>query len=89
MDGLVRNQWTNEIGISGRMESEWVDGLRRNTHGGRWTIQGTLRQGTITLIHGNGKRTNYGYRVHCRGSECYGSEYFFNGKLYSVKYIYR
>jgi hypothetical protein len=57
--------------------------------GGRWTIQGTLRQGTITLIHGNGKRTNYGYRVHCRGSECYGSEYFFNGKLYSVKYIYR
>ncbi|MGD8893174.1 MAG: hypothetical protein PVF94_09105 [Desulfobacterales bacterium] len=57
--------------------------------GGRWTIQGTLRQGTITLIHRNGKRTNYRYQVHCRGSECYGSEYFFNGKLYSVKYIYR
>ena len=57
--------------------------------GGRWTIQGTLRQGTITLIHRNGKRTDYRYQVHCRGSECYGSEYFFNGKLYSVKYIYR
>jgi hypothetical protein len=57
--------------------------------GGRWTIRGTLRQGTITLIHGNGKRTNYRYQVHCRGSECYGSEYFFNGKLYSVKYVYR
>jgi hypothetical protein len=57
--------------------------------GGRWTIQGTLRQGTITLIHGNGKRTNYRYQLHCRGSECYGGEYFFNGKLYSVKYIYR
>lgn len=57
--------------------------------GGRWTIRGTLRQGTITLIHRNGKRTNYRYQVHCRGSECYGSEYFFNGKLYSVKYIYR
>jgi hypothetical protein len=57
--------------------------------GGRWTIQGSLRQGTITLIHGNGKRTDYRYQVHCRGSECYGSEYFFNGKLYSVKYIYR
>ncbi|MFN2127662.1 MAG: carboxypeptidase-like regulatory domain-containing protein [Anaerolineales bacterium] len=57
--------------------------------GGRWTIQGTLRQGTITLIHRNGKRTNYRYQVHCRGSECYGGEYFFNGKLYSVKYIYR
>ena len=57
--------------------------------GGRWTIQGTLRQGTITLIHRNGKRTNYRYQVHCRGSKCYGGEYFFNGKLYSVKYIYR
>ena len=57
--------------------------------GGRWTIQGTLRQGTITLIHRNGKRTDYRYQVHCRGSECYGGEYFFNGKLYSVKYIYR
>ena len=57
--------------------------------GGRWTIQGTLRQGTITLIHRNGKSTNYRYQVHCRGSECYGSEYFLNGKLYSVKYIYR
>jgi hypothetical protein len=56
---------------------------------GRWTIQGTLRQGTITLIHGNGKRTDYQYQVHCRGGECYGSEYFFNGKLYTVKYIYR
>jgi hypothetical protein len=57
--------------------------------GGRWTIQGTLRQGTITLIYRNGKSTDYRYQVHCRGSECYGSEYFFNGKLYSVKYIYR
>ena len=57
--------------------------------GGRWTIQGSLRQGIITLVHRNGKRTDYRYQVHCRGSECYGSEYFFNGKLYSVKYIYR
>jgi len=56
---------------------------------GRWTIQGTLRQGTITLIHGNGKRTDYRYQVHCSGSECFGSEYFFNGKLYTVNYIYR
>ena len=56
---------------------------------GHWTIQGTLRQGTIRLIYRNGNNTNYRYQVHCRGSECYGSEYFFNGKLYTVKYIYR
>lgn len=57
--------------------------------GGRWTIQGTLRQGIIKLIYGNGNSVTYRYQVHCRGSECYGSEYFFNGKLYTVKYIYR
>jgi hypothetical protein len=57
--------------------------------GGRWTIQGNLRQGTITLISPNGERTDYKYQVHCKGGECYGGEYFFNGKLYSVKYIYR
>lgn len=57
--------------------------------GGHWTIRGTLRQGQITLIDQNGNRTVYNYKVHCRGNECYGSEYFFNGKLYSVKYIYR
>ena len=56
---------------------------------GRWTIQGNLRQGTIRLIYRNGNSTNYRYQVHCRGSECYGSEYFFNGKLYTVQYIYR
>jgi len=56
---------------------------------GNWAIKGTLRQGIITLFHGSGKRTDYKYQVHCRGNECYGSEYFFNGKLYSVNYIYR
>ena len=56
---------------------------------GRWTIQGNLRQGTIRLIYRNGHSTNYRYQVHCRGSECYGSEYFFNGKLSTVQYIYR
>ena len=56
---------------------------------GRWTISGTLRQGTIILISPNDSQRTLNYRVHCRGNECYGSEYFFNGSLYSVKYIYR
>lgn len=56
---------------------------------GQWTIRGTLRQGTITLGYRNGKRTDYRYQVYCRGNECYGSDYYFNGNLYSVKYIYR
>lgn len=56
---------------------------------GRWTIHGTLGQGTLTLSYRNGKRTDYRYQVYCRGGDCYGSDYYFNGKLYTVKYIYR
>lgn len=56
---------------------------------GRWTIQGTLKRGTLTLIDSNGNRTAYQYRVHYKNGEYYWGEYFFNGKLYSVKYIYR
>jgi hypothetical protein len=56
---------------------------------GRWTIQGTLKRGTLTLTAANGARTVYQYRVHYKNGEYYWGEYFFNGKLYSVKYIYR
>jgi len=56
---------------------------------GRWTIQGTLKRGSVTLIASNGNRTVYQYRVHYKNGEYYWGEYFFNGKLYSVKYIYR
>ena len=84
-----------EAGYSGRFTDQ--GGFQTGSWGaagneqdsGHWTIKGSLRQGTISLFHRNGKRTDYNYQVHCRGSECYGSEYFFNGKLYSVKYIYR
>ena len=31
MDGMDRNQWTEWIGISGRNQTEWVDGMARNT----------------------------------------------------------
>ena len=56
---------------------------------GRWTIQGTLKRGTLTLIASNGNRIVYQYRVHYKNGEYYWGEYFFNGKLYSVEYIYR
>ena len=92
-DGSFEDSY--EAGYSGQFVDQggfqtgnW--GAAGNEHaGGRWTIQGTLRQGTISLIDRNGRRTNYRYQVHCRGSECYGSEYFFNGRLYTVKYISR
>ena len=56
--------------------------------GGHWTIQGTLEQGTITLHGNNGSRTVLNYQVYVRNGEYYG-DYYFNGKLYTVDYIYR
>lgn len=84
-----------ESGYSGQFTDQggyqtgsW-DATGNEQSSGYWTIQGTLRQGTISLTYQNGNRSNFQYQVHCRGSECYGGEYFFNGKLYSVNYIYR
>jgi hypothetical protein len=57
--------------------------------GGYWTIQGTLERGTITLTGHDGSRTVLNYRVHVKNGEYYGGEYFFNGRLHSVNYIYR
>lgn len=56
---------------------------------GQWRVTGSLQKGTLSLIDQNGKRTDYHYQVHIERGEYYGGEYFFNGKLYSVKYIYR
>jgi hypothetical protein len=38
MDGFHRNRWTNWIGLSGRVQPEWVDDLDRNG----WTISGGI-----------------------------------------------
>jgi hypothetical protein len=56
---------------------------------GRWKVVGGLRQGKLYLVDQNGRENVYNYQVHIRGGEVFWGEYFFNGKLYSVKYIYR
>ena len=56
---------------------------------GLWRVVGSLRQGSLYLVDQNGRETAYQYQVHIRGGEVYWGEYFFNGKLYSAKYIYR
>jgi hypothetical protein len=56
---------------------------------GMWRIEGSLRQGRIYLIDQAGKQTALEYQVHVERGETYWGEYFFNGKLYSAKYIYR
>ena len=61
----------------------------QNQSGGHWSIKGTLSRGVITLVSGNGQRRVINYQVHVKNGEYYGGEYFFNGALHSVKYIYR
>jgi len=56
---------------------------------GRWKAVGGLRQGKLYLVDQNGRQGVIPYQVHIKGGEVYWGEYFFNGKLYSVKYIYR
>lgn len=56
---------------------------------GRWTVKGTLKRGQLTLIDTKGNRTVYSYQVHVKDGEIYWGEYFFNGGLYGVTYIYR
>lgn len=57
--------------------------------GGRWWVEGGLRQGKLILVDRSGTKHVYNYRVHIQRGEVYWGEYYFNGRLYSVKYIYR
>ncbi|MCK5001931.1 MAG: hypothetical protein KAJ92_05430 [Gammaproteobacteria bacterium] len=57
--------------------------------GGYWSIKGTLSRGVITLVRSNGQHKVINYQVHVKNGEYYGGEYFFNGALHSVNYIYR
>jgi hypothetical protein len=43
----------------------------------------------LHLIDQTGRERVYQYRVHIQGGEIYWGEYFFDGRLYSVNYIYR
>jgi hypothetical protein len=56
---------------------------------GHWKAAGGLRQGTLYFVDQSGRESAISYQVHIKAGEVFWGEYFFNGKLYSVKYIYR
>jgi hypothetical protein len=56
---------------------------------GRWKVVGSLRKGKLYLINQRGREIVYNYQVHIQRGEVFWGEYFFNNRLYSVKYIYR
>ena len=75
---LIRVVFRLELGVSGAEQAQ-----------GRWRIEGSLRQGRIYLTGQNGNQRILNYQVHVKGGEACWGEYFFNNRLYSVKYIYR
>lgn len=56
---------------------------------GQWMIEGSLTDGTLTLIEPNGDRFAVQYQVHVEDGETYWGEYLFDGELYQVTYVYR
>jgi len=56
---------------------------------GRWRITGTLKRGRIFITKQDGSETELSYQVHIKNGEIYWGEYFFNGDLYSVEYVFR
>jgi hypothetical protein len=92
-DGTYEGRF--EAGYSGQFQDQggyqtgnWGTAGQEQDHG-HWMIEGSLRQGSLTLIDPSGNRAVYRYEVHVKGGEAYWGEYFFNGELYSVKYVYR
>lgn len=84
-----------EAGYSGQFEDQ--GGYQTGSWGatgteddrGHWMIEGSLREGTLTLIAANGDRASYHYQVHVEDGEVYWGEYLFDGDLYQVTYLYR
>ena len=84
-DGTYESSY--ESSYSGE-EGDWLAAGNEQDRG-QWMIEGSLREGVLTLIAPNGDRAAYRYQVHVRDGETYWSEYFFDGDLYTVNYIYR
>jgi hypothetical protein len=72
----------------GFQTGHWV-GAGSERGKGRWQISGTLKRGKIFVTKQDGSTIELNYQVHIKGGEIYWGEYFFNGNLYSVDYIFR
>ena len=79
--GVFNDQGGNQTGNWGATGAQQARG--------RWKVVGNLRQGKLYLEDQSGRLHVFPYQVHIKGGEVYWSEYFFNGRFYSVKYIYR
>lgn len=82
-DGSFSNQYEasysgNLSDGAGNVTGNWgVANQERNL--GRWSIQGNMDAGMITVINPDGSRTTYEYRVHVEKGQTYYREYKMNG----------
>lgn len=84
-----------EAGFGGQMQDQY--GYQTGNWGaagseqgsGRWRPEGTLHEGKIFITTRDGSQTALNYKIQYRHGKYYPGEYYFNGKLYSVNYIYR
>jgi hypothetical protein len=79
--GVMKNQGGYQTGSWGATGTQQARG--------HWKAAGGLRQGKLYLVDQNGRQGVISFQVHIKDGEIYSGEYFFNGKLYSVSYIYR
>lgn len=47
---------------------------------GRWTVQGDVNRGVLTIIGNDGAQNIYNYRVHIENGQTYYTEYWFEGQ---------
>jgi hypothetical protein len=85
-DGTFSDQY--ESSYSGNFSNQYGDDLgnwgahNQQNAAGRWTVNGTREQGTITLIYQNGEQTVVQYRVNTEKGQTYYNEYYFNSVFY-------
>jgi len=90
-DGTYSNSYDSSYGGQFYDQSGYQTGClgRRRLEQRTGTVEGTLKQGQVTLIDVQGKRTVYQYAAHVQNGQTYWDEYFFNGRLFGVTYFYR
>lgn len=79
--GEFQDQYGGQTGNWGAVGSE--------QGAGRWWPEGTLHEGKIYITKQDGSQTVLNYKIQYRHDQYYPGEYYFDGKLYSVNYIYR
>jgi hypothetical protein len=92
-DGSYEDSY--EAGFSGELQDQYGfqsgnwSAVGKERGSGSWYPVGTLHQGKIFITKGNGSQEVLDYRILYKNGQYYTADYYFNGDLYSVKYIYR